>query len=202
MNLHNLPEQSRGRNSTGDDILPRLILDLSGSICAFNPRAARLFGAVGNALHRRHIRNLIPELPLQSKTIGYNLAYVRMWYGDGIFRQSHGVRLDGQKVKLEIAITPLERRNQALLLVDALPGADDPESSGQKHGLDPVINKFFWVAMARNLDGVIDDVHPTHEALGRRAAAKAISRMRSFCGFAVHGGMRRVGSNLLSRSLR
>lgn len=187
MSTLHLSEQGMARHFAGGGILPRLIIDAGGWICAFNPGAARLFGAAGGALRRRHIRTLMPELPLQPKTIGYNLAYVRMWYGDGMVRESQGVKLDGQQLKLGIAITPLERKTPALLLIDVLPEADDLQLSRQQDGHDPALKKFLRSADATNPDDVVVSVSPVYRRLVASACARAISRVRPVFSAVVPG---------------
>ena len=56
-----------------------MILDSLGTVRYCHADAARLFDASANTLVGRPVRDLIADLPFNSKTPGYNIAYASFW---------------------------------------------------------------------------------------------------------------------------
>ena len=81
-----------------------MALDCRGTVQHCHEDLARLFRARPPALVGRHIRELIPNLPLNAATPGYNAAYATFWAPSGQRRGFHGVDSHGRKFALRVAL--------------------------------------------------------------------------------------------------
>ena len=94
-----------------------MILDSSGTVRYCHAEAARLFRAGATALVGRHVRELIPDLPFDPRTRGYNVAYATFWSPNGLLRGFCGV--DGRGCSFGLQLTlgrlVLEKHHQILL---------------------------------------------------------------------------------------
>jgi PAS domain-containing protein len=101
------------RKSSGNAVahiveLATMVLDKSGIIRYCNAAAARLFRADTLELARRHITALIPSLPFNAETPGYNVAYATFWATGGRWRVFGGKDSAGRSVWLHVLLDKLE----------------------------------------------------------------------------------------------
>ncbi|MBI4291870.1 MAG: hypothetical protein HY661_10355 [Betaproteobacteria bacterium] len=97
--------------------LPTMVLDRSGTVRCCDDQAANLFGARPESLVGKHINALIPGLPLNVRTPGYNLAYATFWALGGPPRLHCGVDSCGGSFDLRIALEKLELNKKQWILL-------------------------------------------------------------------------------------
>ncbi len=88
--------------------LATMILDKSGIVRYCNAAAARLFRASTRELTQRHITALIPGLPFNSETPGYNIAYAAFWAAGRPWRVFGGADSRGCSLWLHVLLDKLE----------------------------------------------------------------------------------------------
>ena len=65
----------------------------------------------------RHVCELIPDLPFNSRTPAYNVAYATFWAPDGVRRGFRGVDRHGRSFDLQVALDKMELEKQHQILV-------------------------------------------------------------------------------------
>ena len=98
-----------------------MILDRSGTVRYGHADAARLFHISPNALVGRHVTELIPELPLDRRTPGYNLAYATFWAPAGPPRAFSGVDSQGRSFGVRVGLDRLELEKHQYILLSLRP---------------------------------------------------------------------------------
>lgn len=94
-----------------------MILDSSGTVVYCHADAARLFHASPSTLVGQHVSELIPDLPFDRRTPGYNLAYATFWAPEGPPRGFAGVDGQGRSFGLQLALDRLQlQKHQQILL--------------------------------------------------------------------------------------
>lgn len=109
-----------------------MVLDCVGTVRYCHADAARLFRAGAHTLVGRHVSELIPDLPINSRTPAYNVAYAKFWAPEGARRGFYGVDSQGRSFDLRIALDKLElEKHHQILLSLQLPvtTAEFPEQS-------------------------------------------------------------------------
>lgn len=81
-----------------------IVMDCHGTVQHCHEALAQLFHARPRALVGRHIRELIPQLPLNPATPGYNAAYATFWAPKGQRSGFHGVDSQGREFGLRVAL--------------------------------------------------------------------------------------------------
>lgn len=115
-----------------------MILDSSGTVRYCHADAAHLFHASPSVLVGRHIRELIPDLPFDQRTPGYNVAYATFWAPEGPPRGFCGVDGQGRFFGLQLTLDrlQLEKHQQILLnLRLQVESADLAEPCADRGGL-------------------------------------------------------------------
>lgn len=94
-----------------------MVLDRLGTVRYCHADAARLFRARAHTLIGRHVKDLIPDLPFNPRTPGYNVAYAAFWASENPRRGFCGVDSQGRSFGLQVALDKLEleKRYQILL---------------------------------------------------------------------------------------
>lgn len=85
-----------------------MVLDKAGIVRYCNAAAARLFRANTRDLARRHITALIPGLPFNAETPGYNVAYATFWAAGGRWRSFGGADSAGRSLRLQVFLDKLQ----------------------------------------------------------------------------------------------
>lgn len=103
-----------------------MILDKSGIVRYYNAAAACLFRASTWELARRHITALIPGLPFNAETPGYNVAYAAFWAAGGRWRVFGGEDTKGSPMRLHVLMDKLELEgdHQILLILRQAAGSE------------------------------------------------------------------------------
>lgn len=101
----------------GADQPATMVLDRLGTVRYCHDEAANLFGTRADSLIGKHIKALIPDLPLNARTPGYNIAYAAFWAPDGPRQGYCGVDSRGRSFGLQIALAnrELEKKQQIVL---------------------------------------------------------------------------------------
>ncbi|MBI4294006.1 MAG: hypothetical protein HY661_21225 [Betaproteobacteria bacterium] len=114
---HSLPYSGPGEAATQGIAVAAMILDRWGTVRYCDADAACLFHATPNTLVGRHVRELIPELPFDRRTPGYNVAYAAFWTPTGPSRSFSGVDSRGRLFGVWLALDRLElEKHQQILL--------------------------------------------------------------------------------------
>lgn len=94
-----------------------MVLDSLGTVRYCHADAARLFRAGARTLVGRHLSELIPGLPFNPMTPGYNVAYATFWAPEGSRRGFCGVDSQGLTFGLQVTLDRLnlEKHHQILL---------------------------------------------------------------------------------------
>ncbi|MBI2959206.1 MAG: hypothetical protein HYY28_02745 [Betaproteobacteria bacterium] len=99
------------------DRLATIVLDRLGTVRYCHDEAADLFGSPALSLIGKHIKALIPDLPFNARTPGYNVAYAAFWAPDGPRQRYCGVDSLGRSFDLQIALESLElEKKQQIVL--------------------------------------------------------------------------------------
>lgn len=96
--------QSGGAGAVREAPPAAIVMDCYGTVRHCSPDLAGLFQTRPRYLIGRHIRDLIPNLPLSPATPGYNAAYATFWAQTGEQRGFEGVDGQGRKFGLRIAL--------------------------------------------------------------------------------------------------
>jgi PAS domain-containing protein len=106
---HSSKRRNRSGNAAAHAVeLATMVLDKSGIVRYCNAAAARLFRAKTLELARRHITALIPGLPFNAETPGYNVAYATFWATGGRWRLFGGADSEGRSLWLHVLLDKLE----------------------------------------------------------------------------------------------
>lgn len=133
-NAHSL---SKGEKAGGDVAaygtpFLAMVLDSLGTVRYCHADAARLFRAGAHTIVGRHVSELIPALPFNSRTPAYNVAYATFWAPEGPRRGFCGVDSQGRCFDLQVALDKLQlEKHHQILLSLQLPviSAQLPEQS-------------------------------------------------------------------------
>jgi len=87
-----------------------LIVDAGGEVQFCSNGAAQLFDSRSDEMLGRPIHSLIPDLPLQNLTPGYNVAYACFWSVQDDWRRLHRSAPDVQAAALEFKLKPAQRQ--------------------------------------------------------------------------------------------
>jgi hypothetical protein len=87
-----------------------LIVSAGGAVQFCSSCAAQLFDGRSAEMLGRPINSLIPELPLQDVTPGYNVAYTCFWSAQDDWHRLHRSVPDGQAAPLEFKLKAAQRR--------------------------------------------------------------------------------------------
>jgi PAS domain-containing protein len=101
-----------------------LVVDAGGAVRFCGDRAAQLLDTRSEDILGRPIQSLIPDLPLQNATLGYNVAYTCFWSVQDDWRRFHRSASNGRAAPLEVKLKPAQRRqDDPYALVVRLRGA-------------------------------------------------------------------------------
>ena len=114
---------SNERKTCGEAHAPKvpfaaIVLDRFGTGWYCNAEAAQLFRAGLHTLVGRHVKDLIPDLPFNSSTPGYNIAYATFW-ANVPPRRFRGLDSQGNSFGLEVALhrPDLEHHYQIIVVL-------------------------------------------------------------------------------------
>ncbi len=96
------------RRSSGERAV--LIVDAGGAVRFCGDNAARLFVGGSDGIIGQPIRSLIPDLPLQRATPGYNVAYARFMAAQDDWQRLHRSGSGGPGALVEFKLRPAQRR--------------------------------------------------------------------------------------------
>lgn len=108
-----------------------LLLDTGGTILSCTSTIARMCGANERDLAGRHIRSLVPALPMHPRTEGYNVAFVA-------FTSARGPRpwmlaaAGGRSIEVEGSLALLKNGGQYFVCVDLRPAGREDERTTAK----------------------------------------------------------------------
>jgi PAS domain-containing protein len=128
-----------------------LMLDTKGTVLTCTDALARLCGAVEDDLVGRHIKSLLPAVPLGPTTEGYNVAFVAFYSGT---RRTGSWRLftgNGDSVQVQGCFTLLKVEKRYLFRLE-LRWADDPGVALERHyklRRRPLTGRSIWAAPRR-----------------------------------------------------
>ncbi len=94
-----------------------MVLDRSGTVRYCHADAARLFRSNAHTLGGHHVREVIPNLPFNPRTPGYNVAYATFWASEGPQRRFCGVDGQGGLFGLQVALDKLELQKRHQIIV-------------------------------------------------------------------------------------
>ena len=94
-----------------------MVLGKSGTVRCCHAEAARLFRASAQTLVGRHVRELIPDLPFNARTPGYNVAYTTFWASEGPQRGFCGLDRQGGSFGLQVALDRLDLQKHHQIFV-------------------------------------------------------------------------------------
>ncbi|MBI4293819.1 MAG: hypothetical protein HY661_20280 [Betaproteobacteria bacterium] len=98
-----------------------MVLDRSGTVRYCHAEAARLFRASAHTLVGRHVRALIPHLPFNPRTPGYNVAYTTFWASEGPQRGFCGLDSQGGLFGVQVALDRLDLQKHPQIIVALAP---------------------------------------------------------------------------------
>lgn len=141
-----------------------LLVDHQGLIADCGAAAACMLGASEKAVLGRPVRELLPEVPLDLATPGYNIAYLTFWAASGDTRRLAGIGANGSELLFDV--TPRLRRGDKrrafeldLRSVAASVTSRDMERliASVETGSDPLL--------IASTAGLIEYVNPAYERL-------------------------------------
>lgn len=111
-------QKSSGNAAAHAVELATMVLDKSGMVRYCNAAAARLFRANTQKLARRHITALIPSLPFNAETPGYNIAYATFWAAAGRWQVFGGADSEGCSLWLQVLLDKLQLEGSYQILLN------------------------------------------------------------------------------------
>lgn len=94
-----------------------MVLDKLGTVRYCDGEAARLFRTSARTLVGRQVKELIPDLPFNSRTPAYNVAYATFWATEGPQRGFCGLDCQGSSFGLQVALDRLALQKYHLIIV-------------------------------------------------------------------------------------
>lgn len=173
------PEAQPSGRSHGTRAQPEsafLILDASGQIHFCSPDASHLLGAEDKTLIGLSVAELIPSLPLQAATSGYNLAYIGFWS-----HSDHWQKFQTHSASIEIRFNRLELAGQPFVTLELRsPELNPPEQALQK--LMQALEISSEIVAITNTEGEITYVNRAFEQLAGYRREEALGRTHDLLG--------------------